>query len=132
MGDIIKVAVLPIVDKKLFMCRKRELDYLVNLGGKLNPNESDEACAIRETEEEACCGVTDLAYYMTTRAPRQDEPGEIELRCYFGNLVGTPSINPNDKVYAHLWITRDWEGEGHTLPLSLSEVMPKLISDGYL
>lgn len=134
--DIIKVAILPIVNKKLFMCRKKGLDFLVNLGGRIEiidgKPESDEVCAIRETYEEARCGVVNLKHYMTTRAPRQDEPGEIELRCYFGDLVGIPKINPSDSIYEFVWVDRNWEKEGHKLPASLSKVMPMLIEQKYL
>jgi hypothetical protein len=35
MKDITKVVILSIKDKKLLMCRKKGLDYLINLGGKL-------------------------------------------------------------------------------------------------
>ncbi len=104
MGDIVKVAILPLMDGKLFMCRKRGRDFLVNLGGRLEPGESDIECAVREAEEEARCKVINLKYYMTTRAPlpEQDGPGEIELRCYLGDLVGIPRINSQDSIYEHL------------------------------
>lgn len=133
-GDIIKVAIFPIINKKLLMCRKRGLDFLVNLGGTMEEGETDIECAQRETLEEARCGITNLRYFDVDWAPRQDEiEGQIELRCYFGDLVGEPTVNPKDKIYGFVWIDRNWEAAGHKLPESLKQkIMSRLIREGYL
>jgi len=39
MGNIVKISVLPIVDKKLLLCKKKGLAELINLGGKLKKGE---------------------------------------------------------------------------------------------
>ena len=132
MENVLKVAVLPIVSKKLFVCRKKGLNFLVNLGGRLEAGETDEQCAIRETEEEARCRVTNLKFFTTVKAPRGDIPGEIEMRCYFGDLVGEPKINPEDNIYEFVWIGRDWKEKGYVLPPSMTIVVNMLIRQGYL
>lgn len=132
MENIVKVAVLHIIDKKLLMCRKKGLDFLISLGGKINLCETDEECAVRETCEEAQCGVSNLNYYMTISVPRGDEPGEIELRFYFGNLVGLPTPRSEDSVYGFVYVGKDWEKEGHKVSPSAKIVIEKLAREGYL
>lgn len=141
MGDIIKVAVLPITnvhppksepEKKLLLCRKKGLDHLITLGGKLEPGESDEECAVRECDEEAQCKVFGLEFLRIFYGERIDEPGsKIELRCYLGILMGSPSRNFNDKVYAFPEIDRHYKKQGHLLtPILEEQVIPYLIRSG--
>ena len=71
MGNIVKVAVLPIKNKKILLCRKKGIDFLIELGGKLESSETDEECAIRETLEEARCSVKNLEYFTTLIGSRE-------------------------------------------------------------
>ena len=130
--DIVKIAVLPIVDKKLFLCRKKGLDFLVNLGGRPEEDETDEECAAREVREETSCGITNLRYFTTVNGPRGDISGNIELRCYFGDLTNTPSINPRDSIYEFVWIDRNWTQEGYKLPPTMQTLISKLVEQGHL
>ncbi|MBI4146972.1 NUDIX domain-containing protein [Candidatus Woesearchaeota archaeon] len=131
MGNIVKVAVLPIVDKRVLMCRKLGVDALINLGGKVENEETDEQCAERETLEEAQCGVKDLVHYTTVTAPRVDEPSStIELRCYFGQLDGTPKPREGDKIIGFEYIDRTYNAS--KLPPAMRKVFEKLVSDGHL
>ena len=133
MGNIVKVAVLPIKNKKILLCRKKGIDFLIELGGKLESSETDEECAIRETLEEARCSVRNLEYFTTLIGPRGDEPdSRIELRCYFGTLEGEPKVNRKDKVYDFVYADRNWKQEGHLLPPILQELIGLLVGKNYL
>ena len=133
MGDIIKVAVLPIINKKLLMCRKEGVEQLINLGGKLIQGEIDEECARREVREEAQCEITDIKYFNTFTGPIVNEPNsKIELRCYFAKLVGTPRVRPGDSVLAFVYIDKKWEQAGHKLPPTFKKAIAVLIGQGYL
>ncbi|RJQ19947.1 NUDIX domain-containing protein [Candidatus Woesearchaeota archaeon] len=131
MGNITKVAVLPITDKKLLMCRKRGIEALINLGGRVEEGETDTACAEREVLEEAQCGVENLHHYTTVTAPRIDDPhSQIELRCYFGDLTGEPTVRESDSIIGFTHIDRTYDST--KLPPAMQKVFAKLISDGYL
>lgn len=133
MGNIIKVAILPIVDKKLLVCRRQNFEMLIELGGRLEPGETDIECAEREVMEEAQCDVTNLFYYNTFEGLRGDEPqSKIVLRCYFGNLIGNPVLREGDSVVGFVWIDRNWKEEGHKLPPTMQKLVTRLIADGYL
>lgn len=49
---LVKVAWLPIVNKKVLMVRSRGQELFFNVGGKPEPHESDIDALIRETDEE--------------------------------------------------------------------------------
>ena len=132
MGDIVKVAVLYIVDKKLLMCIKKGLEVLITLGGKFEEksDNSYESCARREVPEETGCGVTNLKYYGTFRGSRVDEPNsKVELVCYFGDLQGTPRVQQGDSVVGFEWIDRNWEFNGYKLPQTSQMAIDALIKD---
>ena len=132
MGDIIKVAVLHIVDKKLLMCVKKGLEVLITLGGTFEEKKdrSYEGCARREVPEETGCAVINLKYYGTFRGSRVDEPNsEIKLVCYFGTIQGIPRIQSGDSVVGFEWIDRNWESKGYKLPQTSQMVINSLIKD---
>lgn len=133
MGNIIKVAVLPIKDKELLLCRKKRIDFLITLGGKLEPGETDEECAKREVMEEAQCYVKNLNYFKTFFGPRGDElDSTIELRCYLGELQGTPIPREGDNIYGFVYINRNWEKEGHVLPSTAKKIVEFLVNENYI
>jgi len=133
MGHIVKIAVLHIIDKQLLLCRKKGVVELISLGGTLEDGEDYEDCARREVEEETGCGVVNLKYYDTFVGQRVDEPrSKITLICYFGDIQGTPEIQPRDKVYDFVWIDRDWNSKGYKFPTTLEKTVSKLISEDYL
>lgn len=131
MGNIIKVAILYIKNGKLLMCKKQGLDMLINLGGKLENKETDIQCAEREVNEEAQCQVKNLEYYTTINAPRADEPtSQIELRCYFGELIGEPSPREGDTILGFEYIDKNYPLS--RLPYAAQELMKHLIRDNHI
>jgi len=132
MGDIIKVAVLHIVDKKLLVCIKKGLEVLITLGGAFEEkkDKSYEGCARREVSEETGCVVANLRYYSTFRGSRVDEPNsKITLVCYFGDLQGTPRVQQGDSVVGFEWIDRNWGSKGYKLPQTSKMAVGALIKD---
>lgn len=127
MSHITKIAVLYIKDGKILMCRKKGLDSLITLGGKIEAGETDIQCAEREVSEEAQCKVTGLSYYTTTTSERIDEPGStIEIRWYLGNLIGTPTPREGDKVVGFEYIDEHYEREGHKIPPIVGTILKRL------
>lgn len=127
MGNITKIAVIHIKNGKILMCRKKGLDSLITLGGKIEAGETDIQCAEREVSEEAQCKVENLQYYTTTTSERIDEPGStVEIRWYFGNLIGTPTPRPGDKVFGFEYIDENYEKRGHKIPPIAGTIIKRL------
>lgn len=128
--DILKIGVLPIRDRKLLLCKKRGIEALIALGGKLETGETDEQCARRETREEAQCELSDIKYFGTASGRRIDTPGIITMRCYLAELDGEPQPRPEDKVYAFEWIDRHYPLE--QLPHTMQKIVESLIEQDYI
>ena len=132
MGDVVKIAVLPIKAKKLLMCRKMGVKEIISLGGKPEEGETDEKCAEREVMEEAQCRVKNLAYFATVYGPRPETDGQTELRCYLVDLEGTPTIRKGDKIIGFVYIDKNWKTSGHSFPSTMHSVLPMLVERGLL
>ena len=148
-GDIIKVAVLCIIEKegmkRLLMCKKSSLKgILQNLGGTFDEeldkgstdDEKYQACARREVLEETGKNVSKLKYYKSFEGQRIDEPeSKITLVCYFGKLEGNPEVQPGDSIIGFEWVSKDdYKNSNYSykFPETSSKAFDKLISDGYL
>lgn len=133
MPNIVKIAILPIIDRKLLLCRKKGLQELISLGGRLEKGESHIQCIKREVMEEAQCLVNNLAYFDAFEGPVVNDPNsKINLVCYFGTLVGNPKPNPKDNVIGFEWIDKSYLSKGYKLPPTLEKAVSKLVFEGYL
>ena len=127
MTDVTKIGVFPIRDGRVLLCRKKGIDALIALGGKLENGETHEACARRETREEAQCELTNIRPFATFTAKRVDCDGHITLHAYLADLIGEPTPRPGDTIYAFAWVGRDYNNGTYTLPPTLHQAFPELI-----
>jgi 8-oxo-dGTP diphosphatase len=133
MPDIDKVAAIILRNKKMLVCAKKGLNVLISPGGKREGNETDRECLDREMPEETGCEITNLRYYATYQGPSVHGDGTITMACYFGDIDGDPEVNPNDSVYAHHWIGRDYKEQGFKVaPLMEVHLIPALMRDGFM
>jgi 8-oxo-dGTP diphosphatase len=94
MRSINKVGLAVFRDHKIIMARhqKNEVIYF-NLGGKIEPGESDLECLQREVREEASTEIdpASIEFLAEFKAPAHGHPDTtIRLRLYRGELLGEP------------------------------------------
>ena len=133
MADVNKAAALCIQDKKLLVVKKKGMEELLSLGGKIEPGETEEECIIREVKEEAGCEATHIKHFETFEGMTHDGKRTLRLACYFCELEGMLTINPEDQIEGHCWINRDYSKQGIKLAGMLElNIVPALVKKGLL
>jgi 8-oxo-dGTP diphosphatase len=95
-----KVALAIICDRKVLLARsKKNKQVFYTLGGKIEDNETDEQCLVREIEEEVKAKIdkSSLIYLGIFEAYAHDKPNTlIRVSLYKGELIGEPT--PSSEV----------------------------------
>ncbi|MEQ1323160.1 NUDIX hydrolase [Acinetobacter soli] len=109
-------------DQQLLLVRKRNTTFFMQVGGKLEANESSEAAIIRETFEETGCHshiVQSLGRFETQAANEPDH--SLIADVYLLQLEGQPQIQA--EIAQMKWISVD---DQHTplAPLTREIVLP--------
>jgi 8-oxo-dGTP diphosphatase len=127
---IYKIAPAIIEDKRLLLCRKRGLNELILPGGKIEADETPEACLQRECQEElGPVSLHDISFLATYEAPAAGKPARLlRIDLYTARLEGTPL--PHSEIEEILWYRL---GTPHLLsPILETEILPDLIRRGLL
>lgn len=94
MRTIEKVALAVIEDKKVLMARSgKNEEVFYTLGGKIENNETDEQCLIREIKEEVDADIRmeSLVFLGVFEASAYNKPDtKVVVRLYRGDLISTP------------------------------------------
>ncbi|MBN1275810.1 NUDIX domain-containing protein [Candidatus Woesearchaeota archaeon] len=76
-------------------------------GGKLEPGESWDDCAKRETKEEVCLDVDDTTFLAATNDVFPEGPHYVTLFVKANKWIGEPRIGEPDKMTSIGWY--DWD-----------------------
>ncbi len=120
-------------DKRLLMVRdyKRPLVFL-NLGGTVEPGESDEVCVKREVLEEVGAPIKkgSLQFLYEFEDNAHGKPGKkVNIRLYLGELEGEP--RPSSEIVELGWFDSSVDPK-HLSPISINHIMPWLKTNGYI
>lgn len=133
MADVNKAAALCIRNGKLLVVKKKGMDELLSLGGKIEPGEKEEECIVREVKEEIGCKAKNIRHFETFEGMTHDGKRTLRLACYFCEIEGTPTINPKDQIEGYEWVDKNYSEKGIKLAGMLKlNVVPALIKKGIL
>lgn len=96
MADIEKAGLLFVQDGRILLCRKKHSTALLILpGGKMEPDETAEACLRRECREElGDVEITALRRLGDYESPAAGEEGKtVRIELFAGELFGTPAAH---------------------------------------
>ena len=106
--------------------------YVIALiAGKKEKGESDEVCLHREIKEELGCDCSNLKYWETFFDKTHDGK-ELELRAYFGDLVGEIKLNPEDNIDGFIWVEKNYYPELKLASLIKHKIIPSLVERGLI
>ena len=116
MDTIDKVALIHLKEGKILTARSKGKEKYYIPGGKREDGESDEACLLREVEEELTVAVdpATVQYLGVFRAQADGKPTgvEVQMTCYQADLVGPPT--PNSEIEDIRWLRYDdWQLTSH-------------------
>jgi len=132
-ADIYKVAGIVLEDKKMLVVHKKTLGMYISLGGKKDTSESELECLARENLEEVGCFTRNARHYRTFNGKTHDGQSAITISCYFCDLEGEITLNPEDNIDGYAWIGRDYKEQGiRVAPMLEEQIIPALISERYL
>lgn len=121
------IGLIQIENDKILLVKKR--DVWIFPGGKRNLGETDTQCLERELMEELNVRVSIGNFYRTFRAIAPYGEGEIEIRNYFGYILGTPRLTPGDSVIDFLSTSNP---ERYNLSEAMQKSIKSLKEDHYL
>ncbi len=88
-----KIALAVIKDRKCLLVRSSGKEAFYSLGGKIEGNETDEECMVREVMEEIGCEIekSSLKYQGSFEAPAHGKVNTLlKLKLYTGVIIGEP------------------------------------------
>jgi len=133
MVDINKVGGLWVREKRLLVVKKKGLEALISLGGKVEPGETELDCLDRECLEETGRKARVIGYFGAFEGRTIDQAKTIKQSCYLIELDGEPVVNSKDSIEGFAWIERDYASKGILLAPQLEkQIVPALIERGYL
>lgn len=132
MTTINKVALAVIEDGKILMARSRKnKEVFYTLGGKVEGNETDVECLVREVTEEVGTNIdlATLTYLSTFTADAHDKPNtRVRVKLYYGQLIGVPS--PSSEVEEIAYFDSSMSDVHHT---NLSRLIFRFLKqEGYI
>lgn len=129
-----KMSALWIKDGKVLVVRGTGDNFFKALGGKIDPDETDEDCLRREIKEECMCDLVSSEFLIEYKEqPTHNEPRRyFDVRFYVVDVQGEPQINPEDKTEEFLWLGKaEYENANHELTGTLQdEILPLLMEKG--
>ena len=98
---IIKVAALPIENRRILLARSQSQTVFFTVGGKIEDGESELECLKLEVFEEIGCQIKNPVYFQTFVGTAHNKDVDVELICYFVDLQGDPS--PQSEIAEITW-----------------------------
>ena len=94
-----KIAAVVINDNKFLMVRKVGKDMWTSLGGRIEPNETEEQCLLREIKEEANCGAKIIRKLGDFEDKAVFDDATVRLSVFLVELSGDIEIiDPNPEM----------------------------------
>src|SRR5580704_9080859 len=88
MNTIHKIAAVVISDNQFFMVRKVGTDIWTSLGGHMEAGETEEACLLREIQEEIHCKARIVRKLGDFEAKAAHDDAMVNLSTYLVELLG--------------------------------------------
>ncbi|HLE07111.1 MAG TPA: NUDIX domain-containing protein [archaeon] len=127
-----KIAAVVINDNKFLMVRKVGKDMWTSLGGRIEPNETEEQCLLREIKEEANCGAKIIRKLGDFEDKAVFDDATVRLSVFLVELSGDIEII-DPELEEHKFIGSNYKQDGIKLPPSIeNQVIPLCIKEGLL
>jgi 8-oxo-dGTP diphosphatase len=131
MTDIHKIGMLIVREGRMLLCRKRESQFWILPGGRIEDGESPEECLRRELHEELgeveTVGLCLLGSYSDQAAGEVNRTVQVDL--YVGELRGIPV--PHSEIEELRWFANG-DDESTLAPSIRKHILPDLIRRGML
>ncbi len=127
-----RVAALIVKDKKLLLVTNYDEKFYWTPGGKIDGEESQEACLKRELYSELNIKVTSFKHYLTIHLHNPINGGMQKNHYYLVQYNG--KIKPKQEITKTIWYSRQnfLDKDISVSEGFANEVIPKLIEDNYL
>lgn len=130
MTVIRKVAWLHIKDRRLLCVRTKGIDIFYNVGGKPDPDETDEEALIREVKEEVSVDLLpkSIKLIKTFRDVfAHDASKRVEIPAYFAEYTGT--LAPSSEIEEMAWFNSE---NRHQLPPAGGQIIDYLAAENLI
>ena len=132
MRTIHKIAAVVIKDNKFLMVRKEGKDIWTSLGGRIEENETEKQCLLREIKEEANCSAKILRKLGDFSAKAVFDDAMVHLSTYLVELDG--KIDCIDSELAEIkFIDKNFKEQNiKPSPTIVEQMIPLCIKEGLL
>ena len=129
-----KIALAVCRDGKILMVRtKNQKEVFYNVGGKIDPGETDLECLKRETLEEVGAEVDEGSLKYLGQWEDNSRPGtnwdRINIKLFAGKLLGEP--RPSGEIVELRWMDSRVDRK-HLTPITVKFIFPFLKKEGYI
>lgn len=129
-----KIALAVLRDGKILMVRtKNQKEVFYNVGGKIDPGETDLECLKRETLEEVGTEVDMKTVRYLGQWEEKSRPGtnwdRVNIKLFLGELLGEP--RPSGEVVELRWMDSTADRK-HLTPITVKHIFPFLKKEGYI
>jgi 8-oxo-dGTP diphosphatase len=132
MKVIHKIAAVVISDNKFLMVRKAGKDMWTSLGGRIEPDETEEQCLLREIKEEANCSAKIIRKLGDFENRAVFDDATVKLSAFLVELIGNIEII-DPELEEHKFIGSSYKQDGIKLPPTIeNQVIPLCIKEGLL
>lgn len=132
MADIHKAAGIIIQNRKLLFTRAKDMDFFIDPGGKIEPDETAKQALVRELKEELDIDVdeADLEAFGEFTAEAANNKGKTVHMQAFIVKKWQGTIKPSAEVEELQWLTSDIPSDIQVGSIFGGKVLPKLKEQG--
>jgi len=121
-----KIGGIILSDRKFLAVTKKESDFLITPGGKIEIGETPRQCLERELKEELNVKLVFMKPLATFKDKMQDEKEDLILETYFAEIDGEPT--PNSEIEQLFWINSNFKHPKVKFSkLTKNYIVPKLL-----
>jgi 8-oxo-dGTP diphosphatase len=123
----IAAAVISDTQGRTLLVKKRNTNFFMQPGGKLEPGETPTQTLARELQEELGCTLITAEFLGQFSAPAANEPPRIvEALIYFAEIAGP--VTPGAEIDEFLWVDPNQTAALSLAPLTRDHVIPLILS----